>query len=159
MLRSFDVVLVGVMVTAAVVTYTIKHKAELKLEEVRRLEAEIRLEKETIDLLKADWALLTQPSRLQRLVAHYEKELDLAPTLPTQLARPNELPKLRAELPQPAGGEGMSVEAAIAAASQSGPLVSNAGSASAARPAGSIPVPLPRGGVVTDRMATGSVNR
>ena len=34
MLRTFDIVLVGVMVAAAVVTYSIKHKADLKLEEV-----------------------------------------------------------------------------------------------------------------------------
>lgn len=158
MLRSFDVVLIGVMVTAAVVTYTIKHKAELKLEEVRRLEAEIRLEKDTIDLLKADWALLTQPSRLQRLIAHYSGELKLAPTLPTQLARPNELPMLKAQLPHPPGSdEGMSVEAAIAAAaapSAGAPIRSS----SASRPGG-IPVPLPRGGVGTDDIETGSVNR
>ncbi|MBG0509812.1 hypothetical protein I3J13_13635, partial [Agrobacterium sp. MOPV5] len=75
MLRTFDVILMGVMVAAAVVTYSIKHKADLKLEEVRKLEAEIKLEKDTIDLLRADWALLTQPNRLHRLVNAYQDEL------------------------------------------------------------------------------------
>lgn len=116
MLRTFDIVLVGVMVAAAVVTYSIKHKADLKLEEVRKLEAEIKLEKDTIDLLRADWALLTQPNRLHRLVNAYQNELGLSPTMPTQLAQPRELPMLRSQLPQPPEPEGMSVEDVIAAA-------------------------------------------
>ena len=86
---------------AAAVTYTIKHKAENKLEEVRRLEAEIKLEEDTIDLLRADWALLSQPNRLEKLVTIYQQDLQLAPTASTQLARPEELPMLRAELPPP----------------------------------------------------------
>ncbi len=45
MLRSFDIVLIVVMTTAATVTYTIKHRAENKLEEVRKLDAEIRSRK------------------------------------------------------------------------------------------------------------------
>lgn len=74
MLKTFDIVLIGVMTTAAAVTYTIKHRAELKLEEVHHLEAEIKLEKDTIELLKADWALVVQPNRLERLVANYNSE-------------------------------------------------------------------------------------
>lgn len=101
MLRTFDIILVVVMTVAATVTYSIKHRAELKLEEVRKIESEIRLEQDTIDLLKADWALLTQPNRLQRLVAIYQAELQLVPTASTQLARPNELPMLKADVPPP----------------------------------------------------------
>ncbi|WP_319005575.1 hypothetical protein [Pararhizobium sp. YC-54] len=102
MLRSFDIVLIVVMTAAATVTYTIKHQAENKLEEVRKLEAGIKLEEDTIDLLRADWALLTQPNRLEKLVGVYQQDLQLAPTDPTQLARPEELPMLRADLPPPA---------------------------------------------------------
>jgi len=99
MLKTFDIVLIGVMTTAAAVTYTIKHRAELKLEEVHHLEAEIKLEKDTIDLLKADWSLVVQPNRLERLVANYSNELQLQPTLSTSLVEPNELPMLRSQLP------------------------------------------------------------
>lgn len=101
MLKTLDIVLIIIMTAAAAVTYTIKHQAESKLAEVRRLDAAIKLEEDTIDLLKADWALLTQPSRLERLVAVFAQDLQLAPTPPTQLAHPSELPMLRAELPQP----------------------------------------------------------
>ena len=99
MLRTLDILLIVLMTAAATITYSIKHRAEEKLDEVRKLEAEIKLEKDTIDLLKADWSLLTQPSRLQQLITAYQSELQLAPTESTQLARPNELPMLKAELP------------------------------------------------------------
>lgn len=99
MLRMLDIVLIVIMTAVAAVTYTIKHQAELKLEEVQRLEAEIRLEHDTIDLLRADWALLTQPGRLQKLIAAFNAELQLSPTESTQLAQPSELPMLKADLP------------------------------------------------------------
>lgn len=101
MLRTFDLVLIGVMTAAAAVTYTIKHRAELKLEEVHRLEAEIKLEKDTIDLLKADWALLSQPNRLERLVNNYNGELQLQPTPSTSLVHARELPMLKSQVPVP----------------------------------------------------------
>jgi len=99
MFRTLDVVLIAVMTAAATVTYSLKHKAENKQEEVRKLDAEIKLEEDTIDLLKADWALLTQPSRLNRLVKTFEGDLKLVPTESTQLVQPNELPMPMAELP------------------------------------------------------------
>ncbi len=44
MLKTFDFILIGVMTATATVTYSIKHRAELKLEEVKRLESENGLE-------------------------------------------------------------------------------------------------------------------
>lgn len=99
MFRTLDVVMIAVMTAAATVTYSIKHQAENKLEVVRKLDSEIKLEEDTIDLLKADWALLTQPNRLNRLVKTFESDLKLVPTESTQLAQPSELPMPMAELP------------------------------------------------------------
>lgn len=87
------------MIATAFITYSIKHRSELKREEVVRLEEAIKLENDTIDLLKVDWALLTQPSRLSTLGVFYKKELQLQPTDPLALALPVELPMLRSELP------------------------------------------------------------
>ncbi|MEI2299734.1 cell division protein FtsL [Ensifer sp. MJa1] len=101
MLRTLDIVLIVVMTAAATVTYTIKHRAENKLEEVRKLDVAIKLEEDTIDLLRADWALLTQPNRLERLVGAFGADLQLAPTPSTQLAQPQELPMLKADVPIP----------------------------------------------------------
>jgi hypothetical protein len=105
MLRTLDIVLIVIMTGAATVTYTIKHQAENKLEEVRRLDAAIKLEEDTIDLLKADWALLTLPNRLERLVGAFAVDLQLTPTPSTQLARPEELPMLKADVPPPEEGK------------------------------------------------------
>ena len=151
MLKTFDLVLIGVMTATAAVTYTIKHRAELKLEEVHRLEAEIKLEKDTIDLLKADWALQSQPNRLERLVKAYNDELQLQPTESTALVHAKELPMLKSEVPVPdvteakAGAKGATVAGAKGAAAKAQP----------------IPVPAPRGGAEddadADEIETGSV--
>ncbi|ATN34868.1 hypothetical protein ACO34A_13770 [Rhizobium sp. ACO-34A] len=106
MLRTFDLVMIGAMAAAAAVTYQIKHHTDNKLEEVRSIEAEIKLEKDTIELLKADWALLTQPNRLDRLIKVYGAELQLQPTAPEQIARPVELPMMKADVPRPVVAEG-----------------------------------------------------
>lgn len=92
MLRTLDLVLVGAMIAAATITYQIKHQAEEKLSEVRELQAQINLQEETIDLLEADWSLLNQPSRLQRLSTAFEAELGLKPIEADQMAEPDELP-------------------------------------------------------------------
>lgn len=114
MFRTFDAVLIVVMTTAATITYTIKHKAENKLDAVRKIDAEIRLEEHTIDLLRADWALLTQPARLNRLVKTYEKDLQLVPTESTQLVQPMELPMRTADLPPPETEDGKTKQIAKA---------------------------------------------
>ncbi len=101
MLKTFDILLILLMTATATVTYTIKHRAENMETEVRRLDAAIKLEEDTIDLLRADWALLTQPSRLEALVKVYDKDLSLLPTASTQIARESELPMLRKDLPPP----------------------------------------------------------
>lgn len=111
MLRTFDLVLVGAMIAAATLTYQIKHSAEEKLSDVRELQAEIKLQEETIDLLEADWSLLNQPSRLQRLSTAFETELGLKPIESTQMATPDELPGRASEF-EPLVAEG-EAEAAL----------------------------------------------
>ncbi|TKT80155.1 hypothetical protein [Aquamicrobium sp. LC103] len=108
MFRTTDIVLIAAMVAAAAFTYTTKHQAEAELSKLRKIEATIRFEEETIDVLKADWSLLTQPSRLQRLAEVYQSELQLEPVDAHQIADINELPMRALEiedlLNQPLGG-------------------------------------------------------
>ncbi|MBB4006164.1 cell division protein FtsL [Allorhizobium taibaishanense] len=101
MLRTFDVILIGAMAAAATVTYQIKHNTDEKVQDLKRIEAEIKLEKDTIELLQADWALLTQPNRLEKLANTFGQELKLQQTDPSQLARANELPMLKSQVPPP----------------------------------------------------------
>ncbi|MBY5894801.1 hypothetical protein ELI17_15665 [Rhizobium ruizarguesonis] len=173
MLKTFDLVLIGVMTATAAVTYTIKHRAELKLEEVHRLEAEIKLEKDTIDLLKADWALQSQPNRLERLVRAYNDELKLQPTESTALVHAKELPMLKSEVPVPdvteakasaKGATEASAKSATVASAKSATVASaksapdTAKGAQATAKAQPIPMPAPRGEAEdADQIETGSV--
>lgn len=104
MFRITDIVLVIAMVGAAAFTYTTKHAAEAEYAKIRKLEAAIRLEEESIDLLKADWSLLTQPSRLQKLADRYYDDLHLVPIEPHQIAEFNELPERVLRIEELLGG-------------------------------------------------------
>ena len=62
------------------------------IREIRKVEQQIRFEQETIDVLNADWALLTQPSRMQTMADSFEGQLELKPLEPGQIAELDKLP-------------------------------------------------------------------
>jgi hypothetical protein len=92
MMRIINIALVVLMLGAATWTYNVKHDAEHNLKQIAELQRRIKLEKDTINLLHADWAYLSQPSRLQQLSDLYADQLHLRPTEPEQIVHPNELP-------------------------------------------------------------------
>jgi hypothetical protein len=106
--RTSDIVLIAVMVAAAAFTYKTKHDAENRLDEIGKLEAAIRTEEDTITILKADWSLLTQPTRLQKLSEIYASELNLQPVQANQIVGLDDLPVKPIEIEdlsnQPLGG-------------------------------------------------------
>jgi hypothetical protein len=84
--------LIAVMVSAAALTYKTKREAEEQLAAVQKIQAQIHYEEETIDLLKADWSLLTQPSRLQKLADVYKSQLGLEPVNARQIGSLDDIP-------------------------------------------------------------------
>ncbi|AZO12206.1 MULTISPECIES: hypothetical protein [unclassified Mesorhizobium] len=92
MFRTSDIVLIAVMVSAAALTYKTKREAEEQLASVQKLQAQIRYEEDTIDLLKADWSLLTQPARLQKLAETYKSQLGLEPVSARQIGGLDDVP-------------------------------------------------------------------
>lgn len=98
MFRTTDIVLIAVMVAGAAFTYNTKHQVEAQLSEVRKIEAKIRFEEDTLTILKADWSLLTQPARLQKLTEIYAQELQLAPLDAHQIVGADELPAKPVEM-------------------------------------------------------------
>lgn len=92
MFRTTDIALIVVMLAAAGFTYKTKHDAENRRAEISQIEQKIMIEDDSIDVLKADWALLTQPSRLQRLAERYSEQLGLQSTEPWQIATLSDLP-------------------------------------------------------------------
>lgn len=92
MLKTVDIVLIAVMISAAAWTFKIKYEAEVIEEKVAAVERKTALERETITLLEADWSLLNQPDRLQRLAEAFKGDLGLEPLKPEQIVEPDELP-------------------------------------------------------------------
>jgi hypothetical protein len=107
-------VLIAVMVAAAAFTYKTKQAAEGQAAAVRKLEQQIHFEEDSMALLKADWSLLTQPSRLQKLAETYQADLKLQPVDAHQFARVEDVPVrdlgvqdiINQAFDLPAGGEG-----------------------------------------------------
>ena len=95
MIRPFDILLAGLVVGGAVWTYSIKHEAEAAADRVSALRAAIKREEERIMFLRADWAFLNAPERLERLVKRHAEELKLEPVASSQIIRPADLPPPR----------------------------------------------------------------
>ncbi len=93
MLKTFDIIMIVVMVSAAAVTYRIKANSEEQLRQVHKLERQIANEEDSIDLLKADWSLLTQPSRIEKLVKAHDSELGLVATDSRQVTDLSAIPE------------------------------------------------------------------
>ena len=100
MFRTMDLLLIAVMVLSAAFTYKTKHDAERQYAELRSIRAEIRHELDTINILQADWSLLTQPARLQKLAELYGDQLGLQPLDSHQIIGLDELPEPPPVLPE-----------------------------------------------------------
>ncbi len=91
--------MIGLMLGGAAFTFKVKHDSELALERVAKLEAQIKLEQDAIDVLEADWSLLTDPRRLARLVERYQGQLGLEETDPRAIGKISEIPMPPPPLP------------------------------------------------------------
>ena len=90
--RIVNLILLAAMLVGAAVTYDMKHKAELAADRVAALQADIARQKQEIILLKAEWSMLTQPSRLQATIQSYADHFQLQPFSPDQIATIDEIP-------------------------------------------------------------------
>lgn len=96
MIRATDIALFTLMIAAAAGTYKIKAEASGKQNEIRRIERQIAIEEDTIDLLEADWSMLTQPDRLQKLAEKHTNELGLQPIDARQVVAVKDVPEIGA---------------------------------------------------------------
>jgi hypothetical protein len=81
------------MIVGAGITYDMKHHAEEAANNIARLQAEIAGEKDKISVLRAEWSMLIQPSRLQGVVNHYAEHFDLQPFSADQIASISDIPE------------------------------------------------------------------
>ena len=113
--RIVNVALVLAMIGGAVITYNLKHETEKAASRVARLHSGIAKEREAIAYLKAEWSMLSQPGRLQQLIARYQDHFRLEPFSASQVATLDEIP-LRAVSTEPAAGAAKVADAAATAA-------------------------------------------
>ena len=75
-MRLLHLLVIGALVFAAAYVYRIKMASTVRTEQVLKLHAEIREERDKIAVLHAEWAKLDSPQRLQGLA---ERHLPLKP--------------------------------------------------------------------------------
>jgi hypothetical protein len=90
--RALNLILLAVMIFGAIITYDMKHDAEVAADNVARLQSDVASERDQISLLRAELSLLTQPSRLQSVVSTYQDYFQLKPFAPDQIGAINEIP-------------------------------------------------------------------
>ncbi|OPB29905.1 hypothetical protein [Bartonella sp. WD12.1] len=90
--RTLDVVLVTIMICMAAITYKVKYDVQKQIGETYRLEREITAEKNMVRLLHAEWAVMIEPSRMQKLAEYYQKELGLEIIQPRQIVELKDIP-------------------------------------------------------------------
>ena len=89
-MRIIHLLVIAALVFAAAYVYRIKMDSTSRTERVQRLHAEIREQRDAIAVLRAEWAKLDAPLRLQGLV---ERHLPLKPLNATQYDSLKNLPE------------------------------------------------------------------
>jgi len=90
--RTFDMILVAIMICAAGLTYKVKYDAQKRIGDVHRIERQIIAEKNTINLLHAEWAMMIEPERMQVLATRYQDQLGLQVTEARQIVQLKDIP-------------------------------------------------------------------
>ena len=121
-MRILHLLVIGVLVFAAAYVYRIKMESTDRTERVLRLQAEIREQRDAIAVLRAEWARLDAPLRLQGLA---ERHLPLKPLAATQYDSLKNLPERPPSLvkpgdPDPIGAMIQTIDAAADPAAVTG---------------------------------------
>jgi hypothetical protein len=101
-MRLLNILVIAVLILAASVVYKIKFDSTLQVEKVDKLRGELRVERNAIAALRAEWAKLDTPSRIQGLAERFLPNLQ--PVKPTQFGNFDNLPMRPPPLPPPANG-------------------------------------------------------
>ena len=113
-MRFIHLLVIGALIFAAAHVYRIKMDSTARTENVLRLRAEIREQRDAIAALRAEWAKLDAPHRLQGLS---DRHLSLRPVNGTQYDTLKNLPErpprmFRPGEPDPIGAMLNAIEAA-----------------------------------------------
>jgi hypothetical protein len=128
-MRVIHFLVIGMLVFAAAYVYRIKMESTARVERVLRLNAEIREQRDAIAALRAEWAKLDAPLRLQGLA---DRHLGLKPLNATQYDQLKNLPDRPSNFARPGAADPIgamidTIEAAADASSVTGSVPASGG--------------------------------
>lgn len=95
MWRLTHAVAIGALLASAAYVYSEKYQAIYAAEQIVKLRHLIAKEKDEINGLRAEYAHLTRPERIQELA---DRQLDMQPLALSQIVRPEALPEAAAHV-------------------------------------------------------------
>jgi hypothetical protein len=129
MLRFLNLIAIVALIGSAVYAYTIKYQTSYRAEQIAKTKIEIKTESDAIAVLRAEWAYMTRPERLQQLADQYlvdvkpldVKQLVSVQALPDKAARSDMIGSKLDQL-----GLGLSATPPVASPAQTTTQVSSA---------------------------------
>ena len=101
-MRLLNICVIAALVLAAAYVYDIKYQSTLRAERVAKLRHDIQRERDAIASLRAEWARLGNPSRIQTLA---QRHLDLKPFQTNQIDTFDNLPMRPPQIVKPESGD------------------------------------------------------
>jgi cell division protein FtsL len=95
MWRFMNLVAIGALIASAVYVYGVKYQTIFASEEIVKTRHLIAKESDAINMLRAEYAHLTRPDRLQALA---DKQLDMQPLALNQIVKADDLPEPAAKV-------------------------------------------------------------
>ena len=89
MIRFIHLIAISLLIGSAAYAYSTKYETLYYAETLAKLKAKVQRERENVAIAKAEWAMVTRPDRLQKMV---DKHLDLQPMSIAQMARLSDIP-------------------------------------------------------------------
>ena len=116
-MRLLNLFVIGALILAASFVYKIKFDSTLQAERVAKLAGELRRERDAVATLRAEWAKLDTPGRIQGLASRH---LALRPILPAQFDSLDHLPERPPAVAQPSSADPIGAALAPAAPETTG---------------------------------------
>jgi cell division protein FtsL len=95
MWRLLHVIAIAALVASAVYVYSVKYQTIYASEQILKTRHQIDKERDAINILRAEYAFLTRPDRLQALA---DKQLEMQPLSLHQIVRAADLPEPAARI-------------------------------------------------------------
>ena len=101
-MRLLNIMVIGALILAASFVYKIKFDSTLQAERVGKIAGELRRERNAVAALRAEWAKLDTPGRIEGLASRH---LALRPILSTQFDNLDRLPDRPPVVVRPSGSD------------------------------------------------------